>query len=249
MTPINYQISYDAYKEFVDAQGVTQAVRIPKITILVSHKTTEYTIKDLSPFTTYHVNVSAIPEDRSYRPPAKITVTTQMAAPQPMVKPDFFGVKKDMSGVITVYLPQASEEFGPISHYYLVVIPYANSTNVKHPDYYESSNLIENSKRKATPVTKDEDATNAYITAKFLQRSLPYTFPLGNGKAYEGFDNRALNKDVYYKIFVRAYVDITQQHLYTSSPLSPNLSLDMPYGKSYHLMFVYIYYVSNLNIF
>ena len=111
----------------------------------------------MSPFTTYHVNVSAIPEDRSYRPPAKITVTTQvfccidvisnmitiigghishlvmvfvigidipvtmkfmiiifiinittiqMAAPQPMVKPDFFGVKKDMNGVITVYLPQ-----------------------------------------------------------------------------------------------------------------------------------------------
>ena len=29
-----------------------------------------------------------------------------MAAPQPMVKPDFFGVKKDMNGVITVYLPQ-----------------------------------------------------------------------------------------------------------------------------------------------
>ena len=151
----------------------------------VSHKTTEYTIKDLSPFTTYHVNVSAIPEDRSYRPPAKITVTTQvyfiviaaavspsvavdnesdvdvsaadvldsadtdtaaaviavvaaaaaptsvsapvpvpapapapshvhnflhqMAAPQPMVRPDFFGVKKDMGGVITVYLPQVQK--------------------------------------------------------------------------------------------------------------------------------------------
>ena len=155
----------------------------------MSHKTTEYTIKDLSPFTTYHVNVSAIPEDRSYRPPAKITVTTQvyyivaaaavspstavdndvvvsgaevldspgtsaataviavvavvaaaastaaptsvpaptyafahapaafpapnflhqMAAPQPMVRPDFFGVKKDMGGVITVYLPQVQK--------------------------------------------------------------------------------------------------------------------------------------------
>jgi netrin-G3 ligand len=91
----------------VDAQGVTQAVRIPKITILVSHNTHEYTIKDLSPFTTYHVNVTAVPEGRNYRPPAKITVTTQMAAPQPMVKPDFFGVKKETPGVITVYLPQA----------------------------------------------------------------------------------------------------------------------------------------------
>ena len=130
-----------------------------------------------------------------------------MAAPQPMVKPDFFGVKKDMTGVITVYLPQvldgdddgddvrvedkmiviliitmvqASEEFGPISHYYLVVIPYANSTTIKHPDYYESSNLIENSKQVPKPGSKDEDNSNAYITAKFLQRSLPYTFPLGN---------------------------------------------------------------------
>ena len=26
LTPINYQISYDAYKEFVDAQGVTQVI-------------------------------------------------------------------------------------------------------------------------------------------------------------------------------------------------------------------------------
>lgn len=126
---------------------------------------------------------------------------------------------------------QASEEFGPISHYYLVVIPYANSTQIKHPDYYESSSLITNSKQKEKPGSKDEDGSHAYITAKFLQRSLPYTFPLGNEKKFEGFVNWPLRSNVYYKIFVRAYVDITQQHLYTSSPLSPNLSLDMPYGE------------------
>ena len=28
LTPINYQISYDAYKEFVDAQGVTQVWKL-----------------------------------------------------------------------------------------------------------------------------------------------------------------------------------------------------------------------------
>ena len=220
----------------MDAQGVTQAVRIPKITILVSHKTTEYTIKDLSPFTTYHVNVSAIPEDRSYRPPAKITVTTQMAAPQPMVKPDFFGVKKDSAGVMTVYLPQASEEYGPISYYYLVVIPYANSTKIKHPDYYESSDLTTNSQFRSSP-SKDSKAaeeyeSKPYITAKFLGRSIPYTFPLGDNGIYEGFLNRPLHHRVYYKIFVRAYVDVPQKHLYTSSPFSPNLSLDMPLGES-----------------
>ena len=249
LIPINYQISYDAAKEFVDAQGVTQTVRIPKITILVSHNTLEYTIKDLSPFTTYHVNVTAVPEGRSYRPPAKIIVTTQMAAPQPMVKPDFFGVKKETPGVITVYLPQASEEYGPISYYYLVVIPYANSTRTKHPDYYDSSDLISNSKAPVSTTvssnTKDklEPEAKPYITAKFLQRSLPYTFPLGDGRKYETFVNRQLQKNVIYKIFVRAYVDVPQKHLYTSSPFSPVLSLDMPYGKKRRI------YINSMYIF
>jgi hypothetical protein len=168
-----------------------------------------------------------------------------------MVKPDFFGVKKETPGVITVYLPQASEEYGPISHYYLVVIPHANSTRIKHPDYYESADLIANSKKtSSTAVVVTAMATTAssgkeggggrlvdeiegkpYITAKFLQRSLPYTFPLGDGKSYEGFENRPLERSVVYKIFVRAYVDVPQKHLYTSSPFSPVLTLNMPYGE------------------
>ena len=185
-----------------------------------------------------------------------------MAAPQPMVKPDFFGVKKEGEGVITVYLPQASEEYGPIrsvstirtqeqyknppykefvtkiyisSHYYLVVIPFANSTKIKHPDYYDSSDLTTNSQFKAQSSkdskAEDEADSKPYITAKFLGRSIPYTFPLGDGKMYEGFQNRRLHHRVHYKVFVRAYVDVPRKHLYTSSPFSPNLSLDMPYGE------------------
>ena len=150
LTPINYKISYNAYKEFVDAQGITQSAKVPTITILVSPTTQEYKIKDLSPFTTYHVNVSAIPSDRSYRPPAKITVTTQMAAPQPMVKPDFYGVRAHDRGELTVFLPQASEEYGPISHYYLIVIPNSNSSNVKYPDQYNTVDLVSNSKASLT---------------------------------------------------------------------------------------------------
>ena len=66
-----------------------------------------------------------------------------------------------------------------------------------------------------------------YIAAKFLQRSIPYTFVLGNSQNYEGFINKKLSRGVLYKIFVRAYVDTPQKHLYTSSPFSPELSLDM----------------------
>ena len=77
------------------------------------------------------------------------------------------------------------------SHYYLVVIPYANSTKIKHPDYYDSSDLTTNSQFKAASSkdskAEDEADSKPYITAKFLGRSIPYTFPLGDSRMHEGF--------------------------------------------------------------
>ena len=73
------QISFDAVKEFVDSQGITQTQNVPRQQILLEPTIQSHTINELSPFTTYNVNVSAIPSDHQYRPPTKITVTTQMA--------------------------------------------------------------------------------------------------------------------------------------------------------------------------
>jgi len=73
------QISFDAVKEFVDSQGITQTQNVPRRQILLEPTVQTHTINELSPFTTYNVNVSAIPSDHQYRPPTKITVTTQMA--------------------------------------------------------------------------------------------------------------------------------------------------------------------------
>jgi receptor-type tyrosine-protein phosphatase F len=80
---------------------------------------------------------------------------------------------------------------------------------------------------KAGVVIPEEEVDTPYIAAKFLQRSIPYTFVLGNGQNYEGFINKRLRRSTLYKIFVRAYVDTPQKHLYTSSPFSPELSLEM----------------------
>lgn len=84
------------------------------------------------PFTTYKVNVTALARSGVYRPPAKISVTTAMAAPKPLVKPDSLGPTTNHE--IHVVLPQASEEFGPIKHYFLVVVP--SDIAVKEPDDY-----------------------------------------------------------------------------------------------------------------
>ncbi|XP_025161581.1 tyrosine-protein phosphatase Lar isoform X9 [Harpegnathos saltator] len=218
LTPIKYKVSFDAVKEFVDSQGITQTQIVPRRQILLEPQVTSTTINELQPFTTYNVNVSAVPRDSQYRPPAKITVTTQMAAPKPMVKPDFYGVVNGEE--IQVILPQASEEYGPISHYYLIVVPEDKSTADKQPDELTEDMITGKG-------AKQERENAPYIAAKFPHRDIPYTFHLGSGDIYEGYENRKLVKNKRYRIFVRAVVDTPRKHLYTSSPFSEYLSLDM----------------------
>ncbi|XP_070160477.1 tyrosine-protein phosphatase Lar isoform X4 [Polyergus mexicanus] len=218
LTPMKYKVSFDAVKEFVDSQGITQTQIVPRRQILLDPQTTSTMINELQPFTTYNVNVSAVPRDGQYRPPAKITVTTQMAAPKPMVKPDFYGVVNGEE--IQVILPQASEEYGPISHYYLIVVPEDKSTADKQPDELTEDMITGKG-------AKQERENAPYIAAKFPHRDIPYTFHLGSGDIYEGYENRKLAKNKRYRIFVRAVVDTPRKHLYTSSPFSEYLSLDM----------------------
>ncbi|XP_038108964.1 tyrosine-protein phosphatase Lar isoform X4 [Culex quinquefasciatus] len=228
LNPVNYKISFDAVKEFVDSQGIPQKQILPKREIVLKSHTTGHTIGELSPFTTYFVNVSAIPTDYSYKPPTKITVTTQMAAPQPMVQPDFYGVVNGEE--IQVILPQASEEYGPISHYYLIVVPEDKSNLHKLPDQFLTEDLLPSK-------TRSERLNAPYIAAMFLQRNIPYTFHLGSGETNHNFTNRKLERGKRYRIFVRAVVDTPQKHLYTSSPFSEFLALDMkeaPTGEPPH---------------
>ena len=225
LNPISYRITFDAVKEFVDSQGMTQIQVIAPQTSILSQDTLSYTVNELSPFTTYNVNVSAVPPDRSYRPPARLTVTTQMAAPLPMVKPDFYGVS---NGEITVILPQASEEYGPISHYLLIVVPEDKRNENRQPDQFLTSDLIQQPTNvKAGSAKPSDERIQAYVAAKFLRRNVPYTFMLGDGKEYESMLNKRLEKTVRYRIFLRAIVDTPHKHLYTSSPFSDYLSLDM----------------------
>lgn len=141
--------------------------------------------------------MTAISSDEQFRPAAKLIVTTSMAAPKPMVKPDTIESKNKQ--LITVILPQASEELGLISHYYLVVVPKQDAD--KEPDQYTIEEL------SSTPM----DKVGPYIAAKWMRRSIPNTFSLGDGQKYNGFINRKLQKDVEYRIFVRAVVDTPQK--------------------------------------
>lgn len=211
LDPVRYRITYSAHKEFYDSQGLQQELPLPMQEVLLEPNISQVTIDHLMPFTSYQVNVTAVPSDESYRPPARITVTTAMAAPKPMVKPDSLGSQNGKE--ITVILPQASEEFGPISHYYLVVVPseFAN----KNTDYYSIDELT------STPA----DSLGPYVAAKFARRTMPNQFTLGDGIKYGGFVNRPLRAEVNYQIFVRAVVDTPQKVSFFLSHVIFNLDL------------------------
>lgn len=106
LNPIGYNITYGANKQFFDAQGTFKTLTTAPKTIRVPANATTYTITDLIPFTSYQVNVTAIPIENTYRPPAKLIVTTTVAAPKPMAKPDIISSN---GREINVALPQASE--------------------------------------------------------------------------------------------------------------------------------------------
>lgn len=197
LDPVKYRITFSAHKEFYDSQGMLQELPLPIQIVDCSSDENQKTIDHLMPFTSYQVNVTSVPMDESYRPPARITVTTAMAAPKPMVKPDSLGSEDGKQ--IIVILPQASEEFGPISHYYLVVVPTEMAT--KNTDYYTIEEL------SSTPL----DVVGPYVAAKFARRTMPNTFSLGDGHKHGGFLNRPLRKDLNYSIFVRAVVDTPQR--------------------------------------
>ncbi|UYV73148.1 PTPRD [Cordylochernes scorpioides] len=184
-------------KSSTTARGALQRLPLPPVEVFVDSERTEYSIDSLFPFTSYQVNITAVPPDESPRPAAKMIVTTAMAAPKPMVKPDSFGVQP--GNQISVILPKASEEYGPISHYFLAVVPEEIFT--KDPDHYQLEELTE------TPL----EQVGPYIAAKFQRRAMPDSFPLGDGNTYMGFVNRRLLPDQKYRIFVRAVVDTPQK--------------------------------------
>ncbi|UYV65210.1 PTPRD [Cordylochernes scorpioides] len=212
LDPLKYKITYGSHKEFYDSQGLLQELPIPPVTVEVE-RGTSFTIDSLMPFTSYQVNITAVPPDLTFRPPARITVTTAMAAPKPMVKPDTYGLQQD--GEITVILPQASEEYGPISHYLLAVVP--DQMADREPDHFTLDVL------ESTPT----DQLGPYIAAKFMRRAMPNMFSLGDGKTYLDYPNRRLQPGVVYRVFVRAVVDTPLKSLYTSSPFSDGLSLEL----------------------
>lgn len=215
MIPSKYKITYDApEKIFLDNKGKKQLLSIPAKTLTAPKDHFHIIVDDLMPYTKYRVNVTAVPSKEVFRPPATVHITTAMAAPKPMTEPTLIGATAS-GKEYELILPWASEEYGPIGHYYVIVVPADMPSH--EPDSYSTAELITSSPTTHGP----------YITAKFPKIRMVRNFLLGDNKTYDGFLNRPLNKDQQYHVFVRAVVEYSET-LYTSSAVSNLINLSAP---------------------
>lgn len=212
--PSKYKITYDApEKSFLDEKGNKQTKILPLRTLTTTD--VQMAITDLRPYTKYRINVTAIPSKEVFRPPVTVTVTTAMAAPKSLNEPTLIGAINARE--FELFLPLASEEFGPVGHYYVCVLPADMPT--LETDSYSTSELI-NAASSANP-------HGPYIAAKFPKSRMVKKFVLGDGKRYDGFDNRPLNRDQQYHVFVRAVVEHSDS-LYADSAKSEPINILQP---------------------
>lgn len=210
LVPSKYKITYDApEKHFTDNKGVRKIVSIPAKTLTTTN--THIHIRDLIPFTKYRINVTAVPSKEAFRPPVTVHITTSMAAPKPMNEPTLIGPTAN-GREFEIYLPLASEEYGQIGYYYVVVVP--SDMPSQEPDIYTTKDLMASNNNNNGP----------YIAARFQKSRMVNKFILGDNKSYDGFLNKPLNRDQTYHVFVRAVVEYIET-LYTSSPMSASINL------------------------
>ncbi|XP_055342450.1 tyrosine-protein phosphatase Lar-like isoform X3 [Paramacrobiotus metropolitanus] len=220
--PSRYMISWRGRKVFLDQDGSTQIRQMPKGSNETAN--TEITLNNLRPHTTYYIDLTAIPLDGREPPAVRLEVKTAIDVPPMLFPPNFTTVtKKEM---IRIQLKRATEEFGPIKHYLVVVVP--SQLAIKHPDNYTLAELTRHELASGQQTHRTVKPSFPYIAAKFSRENLPHTFDVGDGNVYETYLNRQIVPGQHYRVFVRAYVDSQNisEPLYTSSPFSEDISTD-----------------------
>ncbi|ELU00302.1 hypothetical protein CAPTEDRAFT_229069 [Capitella teleta] len=206
---MKYKIEFEGFKRYRDNSGMERTHIYERSDRTASQKDRSYYIDSLVPNTVYTFNITAQFMDGSWGPAFSIHVQTSNDAPTAIPAPEFLRAVSD--NIVKVRLHKASEEYGPISHYIVVMMP--EEAAFKNPDEY-FLNLDE--------VSLCILVLKPYIF--FKSQSVPSTLRLGDGSRTGEYFNQPLTKGQRYVVFVRAYVPGNK---FKSSPFSAPFSSDM----------------------
>lgn len=192
------------------ARGLTMSVKVPgrgdpdmKITWLVT---------GLAPYTDYSFNISTLLANEEPGPTVQRRIRTRPDRPIKVEQPVVLEAYSD--NTVLLKLGNASEQNGPISKYWLVIVPVgANSfrNRIQKTSGYELMGS-EARERDIAALVRYSQYNNsvsnesAFIAAEFDASNWPEKFILGDGRNYfGGFLNRRLTPNFDYRAYIVAF--------------------------------------------
>ncbi len=159
-------------------------------------------ITGLNPDTEYDFNISCVLGD-AQGPPVTRTILTKRDRPVHVDRPQVKEIFDD--NTVLLQLGNGSEKNGPISKYWLVVVPFVEFAK------YDRMTVELASLRELTEVSLKQAETwtdKAYVAAEFDAKFYPQKFVLGDGRLFGRFKNRLLKRGLDYKLFTIAFTRV-----------------------------------------
>uniref|UniRef100_A0A5S6QAL2 protein-tyrosine-phosphatase n=1 Tax=Trichuris muris TaxID=70415 RepID=A0A5S6QAL2_TRIMR len=198
--PASFYVKYRGRKRYRAQINEWKELSIDGLTIETDQLWLNAT--NLRPYTNYTFDVGVIwtnGTNRRYYLPHTIDVTTRKSVPPFITAPAV--VDSINSKEARIRLEAATEEYGPVSHYWLIVV---SADTSRLPDKIENKEVLHAKTHHPLP-------GDPYVAARLSRDDIlnlkDGIFVLGNGLRYGDFTNFPLNNRARYKVFLRAFLE------------------------------------------
>uniref|UniRef100_A0A8R1XMG4 Protein-tyrosine-phosphatase n=2 Tax=Onchocerca TaxID=6281 RepID=A0A8R1XMG4_ONCVO len=209
--PIGFYMNQTGRKEYLDQNLQMKRMISPEFRQDLDGHQREYLWTTLRPYMeyTFLVGVRELPPTGKEYWPLEVTVRTDPTGPPFVDVPEF--ITSNYANTALIRLKCASEEYGPISHYWLIVLPGNFTQNYYGKTAKKVRKVNKERDYKMRPLHEPLAVRGAYIAAGIpvhemqqMQRG-DQLFTLGDGRMYDGYDNWPLDSNTKYRLMMRAF--------------------------------------------
>ncbi|KRZ40215.1 Tyrosine-protein phosphatase Lar-like [Trichinella pseudospiralis] len=198
--PASFYVKYRGKKRYKTQIDEWKELSIDGLTTETEQQVLNVT--NLRPYTNYTFDVGVVwlnDTHQHYYLPQTVDIVTKKSVPPFITAPVV--LESLNSKEVLLRLEAATEEYGPVSYYWLVVVP---AEYPRIPDKIENKEVLH--AKTYHPMPGD-----LYVAARLTRREILAMkgglFTLGDGLRYADFTNFPLNNKIYYKTFLRAFLD------------------------------------------
>ncbi|CAD6200069.1 unnamed protein product, partial [Caenorhabditis auriculariae] len=234
---VGFHLNHTGIKEYLNQDLQLKTMTTPGYVRELPENSREFLWTSLRPNMqyTFHIGVHTLPPGSRRYWPKEVTTKTDCTGPPFVERPVLVLESTNMlAGQQMVRLSPASEEYGEISHYWIIVVPanYSNEdvVNMDSTDLERATSekraalakqlsvsptkkIRKNVDEKEHPKIRQKRAAplGAYVTARLSSTRMQQDFSgrtpfiVGDSQLYEGFTNYPLEPHAHYRLMMRAF--------------------------------------------